>query len=76
VVGPVHHQKRWYEASLSSRPWTQNETNWLILEEKKQKEGETTVADMSTQFEKHFGYPRNIGAIYSRIARLRKRKLV
>ena len=71
-----HRDQPGYEASLSSRPWTQNETNWLILEEKKQKEGETTVADMSTQFEKHFGYPRNIGAIYSRIARLRKKKLV
>jgi len=71
-----HRDQPGYEASLSSRLWTQNETNWLILEPKKQKEGETTVADMSTQFEKHFGYPRSIGAIYSRIARLRKKKLV
>ena len=50
--------------------------NWLIVEEEKRKEGETTVADMSTQFEKRFGYPRSVGAIYSRIARVREKKLV
>ena len=70
-----HRDQSGYEASLSLRPWTQEETNWLIAEEKR-KEGETTVADMSTQFEKRFGYPRRVGAIYSRIARLREKKLV
>ena len=52
------------------------ETNWLIVEEEKWKEGETMVADMSTQFEKRFGSPRSVGAIYSRIARVREKKLV
>jgi len=46
------------------------------VEEEKRKEGEITIADISTQFKKRFGYPRNIGAIYSRIARLREKKLV
>ena len=71
-----HRDQSGYKASLSLRPWTQKETNWLIAEEEKRKEGETTVADMSTQFEKRFGYPRRVGAIYSRIARLREKKLV
>jgi hypothetical protein len=46
------------------------------VEEEKRKEGETTVADMSTQFKKRFGYPRSVGAIHHRIARLREKKLV
>ena len=65
-----HRDELGYEASLSLRPWTQKETNWLIVEEEKRKEGETTVADMSTQFEKRFGYARSVGAI----SRLREKK--
>ncbi|KAI9775851.1 MAG: hypothetical protein M1839_000725 [Geoglossum umbratile] len=72
-----HHrdQQGCYQASPSSRQWTQ-ETNWLIAEENKRKEGKTTVADMSTQFEKYFGYLRSAKTIYARIARLRDKKLV
>ncbi len=51
-----HRDQAGYETSLSLRPWTQKETNWLILEEKR-KEGEATLAEMSTQFEKRFSYP-------------------
>jgi hypothetical protein len=72
-----HHQGQpGYEASFSLRLWTRKETNWLIVEEEKRKEGKTTVAGMSTQFEKRFGHPRSVGAIYNRIAGLREKKLV
>jgi hypothetical protein len=71
-----HRGQPGYEALLNSRPWTQKETNWLIVEEEKRKEGKTTVADMSTQFEKRFGYPRSVGMIHGKISRLREKKLV
>jgi hypothetical protein len=63
-----HRGQPGYEALFSSRSWTQKETNWLIVEEEKRKEGKTTVADMSTQFEKRFGYPRSVGMIYGKIS--------